>query len=167
MLHVTCVYASDLCIITCIIIRIPFVFLQFKRNHYTILRPFKQVTSLYDSLASSHVGHGMPDDVVVDDIHMYCTYSLTCAYIDSCAYIMIMSTMLHTHTHTHTVYQFPDRPDRKSLIKRQKQQMEELLRWIAGNPELRKTEAFVSFLMPDDEFGNWDAGSEVVSCIIY
>jgi len=30
---------------------------QFGRHHYTILRPFKQLQQLYDSLAASHISH--------------------------------------------------------------------------------------------------------------
>ena len=42
--------------------------------------------------------------------------------------------------------------------------MEEFLRCIAGNSELRSSQAFVSFLMPDDAFGSFTENeSEVVS----
>lgn len=58
------------------------------------------------------------------------------------------------------------RPDKKSGAKKQQMKgMEDLLRSIAGNPQLRSSPAFVSFLRPDDQFGSFTENnqSEVVS----
>ena len=62
--------------------------------------------------------------------------------------------------------QLPERPDKKSAIKKQRQQIEDLLRFVGGDPETRGCKLFTDFLMPDDqEFGTTltDGGSEVVS----
>ena len=59
----------------------------------------------------------------------------------------------------------PERPDKKLVVRKQRQQLEELLRYIAGNPALRGDPTLVGFLMPDDEFGSLSKNdSEVVRC---
>ena len=62
--------------------------------------------------------------------------------------------------------QLPERPDKKATAKNQRQQIEDFLRFIAGDHHLRSCQLFTDFLMPDDqEFGSslTDGGSEVVS----
>jgi hypothetical protein len=61
--------------------------------------------------------------------------------------------------------QFPDRPDKKAAVKKQRQQIEDFIRFIAYHQQLRNSQVFVDFLMPDEqEFGaSLTDGSEVVS----
>ena len=61
--------------------------------------------------------------------------------------------------------QLPERPDKKASVKKQRHQIEDLLRFVGGDPEQRNCQLFTDFLMPDDqEFGTslTDGGSEVV-----
>ena len=60
------------------------------------------------------------------------------------------------------------RPDKKVAAKRQIKAMEDLLRSIAGTAHLRRNQVFVTFLMPDDEFGSFTENdhSEVVSEVL-
>jgi hypothetical protein len=81
----------------------------FGRQDYIILRPFKQIQTLIDSLSSSHGAI---------DLHV-------------------------------------PRLDKKSGARKQMKGMEDLLRSIAGNSQLRNNPAFVNFLMPDDQFGSF------------
>ena len=71
---------------------------------------------------------------------------------------MVLSHHLH-----HAAIDLP-RPDKKSGAKKQMKGMEDLLRSIAGNTHLRSNPAFVTFLMPDDQFGSFTENdhSEVV-----
>lgn len=62
--------------------------------------------------------------------------------------------------------QLPEHPDKKAVVRKQRQQMKDFLRFVAGDQQLRNCQLFVDFLMPDDqEFGGsvTDGGSEVVS----
>ena len=62
--------------------------------------------------------------------------------------------------------QLPERPDKKVAVKKQRQQIEDFLRFVACDQQQRGSQLFIDFLMPDDqEFGGTltDGGSEVVS----
>lgn len=68
--------------------------------------------------------------------------------------------------HALTASQLPDRPDKKAAVKKQRQQIEDFIRFIAYSQQLRHSRSLIDFLMPDEqEFGTsvTDCGSEVVS----
>lgn len=178
----------------CSTVCLPYLPPQFGRNHYTVLRPFKEVLKLYDGLAAPYSGFCKSSLFAQSRSRLFLLLTpfflvdpLTVSPISSCGLCPLSPSIFLNHidclsghcvlhslllTHLSCLYllpflspaqQLPERPDKKSPTKKQRQQIEEVLRCIAGNPGLRSSAVVVDFLMPDDAFGRGPDDSEVVS----